>query len=147
MNLSGESEMSEIPLTYDEWERTVSHSISSDPLWGFEIYRKSLFLADLAWIDCNKLIHHSIGRNLVSQLINSAGSVSANIEEGYGRGFGKDNARFQRIALGSAREARGWYYRSRNALNPEIVDHRMNLIDEIIAGLVLSSRKQRQTTR
>ncbi|MGB3717292.1 MAG: four helix bundle protein [Candidatus Promineifilaceae bacterium] len=138
--------MIKMPMTYDEWERTVPKSISSDPLWGFDIYRKALFLADLAWIDCDKLIDDRKGRSLVHQLINSAGSVAANIEEGYGRGFGKDYARFQRIALGSAREVRGWYYRTRHVFGPETIDHRMNLLDEIVAGLVLASKMQRNDT-
>jgi len=132
------------PVSFDEWESGVPDSISSDPLWGFEIYRKALFLADLAWIDCNKLVSHHVGRSLVSQLIRSAGSIPANIEEGYGRGFGRDYARFQRIALGSAREARGWYFRCRHVLDPEITEHRMKLLNEIIAGLVLASDKQRK---
>jgi four helix bundle protein len=136
--------MTEKPVTYNEWERSVPQSISSDPLWEFEIYRKALFLSDLAWIDCGKLLGHKIGRNLVSQLVRSAGSVAANIEEGYSRGFGRDYARFQRIALGSARETRGWYFRSRHVLDPEITEHRMKLLNEVIAGLVLASDKQRK---
>ena len=130
--------------SFDDWEVGVPESISSDPLWGFEIYRKALYLSDLAWIDCNLLLRHKIGRSLASQLIRSAGSIAANIEEGYSRGYGRDYARFQRIALGSARETRGWYYRSRHVINPEIAEHRMRLLDEIIAGLVLASDKQRK---
>jgi four helix bundle protein len=135
--------MTDMPVSYDEWECTVPKSISSDPLWGFEIYRKALFLSDLAWIDCDKLASDRKGRSLLQQLLRSAGSVAANIEEGYGRGFGKDYARFQRIALGSAREARGWYYRARHVFSSETIDHRMKLLDEIIAGLVLASNVQR----
>ena len=35
---------------------------------------------------------------MARQLVNSANSISANSEEGYGRGYGKDYARFLRIA-------------------------------------------------
>ncbi len=49
------------------------------------------------------------GRVIAPQIIRSTGSICANIEEGHGRGFGKENAYFQRIALGSARESRGWW--------------------------------------
>jgi four helix bundle protein len=84
------------------------------------------------------------GRSIAWQLVDSAGSIAANIEEGFGRGFGKDYARFLRISLGSARETRGWYYRGRHALDPKVVAQRMVLADEIIAGLVKTADQQRR---
>jgi len=97
-------------MTYEEWLENVPSSLTEDSLWGFKTYRKALFLSDLAWIDCDNLNNDYKGKAIAWQLIDSAGSVAANIEEGYGRRFGKDYARFLRISLGSAREARGWYY-------------------------------------
>jgi four helix bundle protein len=43
--------------------------------------------------------------------------VSANIGEGYSRRSGRDRARFYEYALGSAREARDWYYKARHVLD------------------------------
>ncbi len=129
--------------SYAEWEDQVPVAIKSDPLWDFRTYRKALFFADLAWNDCETLYKHPIGQKLISQLIKSADSPSANIEEGYGRGYGKDYARFLRIALGSTREARGWYYRNRRALPDEVVEHRINLATELIRLLTTASNQQR----
>jgi four helix bundle protein len=129
---------------YDEWLVQVPKSITKDPLWEFEVYRKSLFLSDLAWFDSDKLLADPRGRSTAWQLVESAGSVSANIEEGYGRGYGKDYARFLRISLGSARETRGWYYRGRHVFESEVVEHRMALADEIIASLVVTADQQRR---
>ena len=93
--------------TLEQWLQQVPDCLKQDKLWEFETYRKALFLADLAWCDCEQLMAHRLGRELVSQLLRSTSSIAANIEEGYGRGYGRDYGRFLRIAEGSAREARG----------------------------------------
>ncbi len=109
-----------------------------------DVYRKGLFLSDLAWHDCERLLQHPLGRPIADQLIRSTGSIPSNMEEGYGRGFGKDYAKFLRIALGSARESRGWYFRGRRMLKPEVIAHRFGLLKVIIGGLVILSAQQRQ---
>ncbi len=129
---------------YEEWLGILPECIKEDPLWRLEAYRKSLFLSDLAWWDCEKLQKNPLGNARMSQLLRSSGSVSANVEEGYGRGFGKDYARFLRIAIGSARETRGWYWRNRQAIESEIVNHRMNLATEIIKMLTIIADQQRK---
>jgi four helix bundle protein len=127
---------------YEDWVAELPDLVKSDPLWELMTYRKALFLADLAWFDCEKLLADPRGRGMAWQLVDSAGSVSANIEEGYGRGFGRDYGRFLRIALGSAREAKGWYIRGRHALAMAVVEHRVALIDELIKNLVILANQQ-----
>lgn len=127
---------------YSEWLDQVPDYMKRDGLWDMEVYRKALFLSDLAWFDCEKLLAHPLGRPLAWQLIRSAGSIPANMEEGFRRGFGKDYGRFLKIALGSARESRGWYYRSRQILQTEVIDHRSHLLVTIIAGLITMSKQQ-----
>ncbi len=129
---------------YDDWVAQVPISIKQDLLWEMDVYRKALLISDLVWIDCETLLAHALGKPIADQLLRCGGSVAANMEEGYGRGFGNDYARFLRIALGSAREARGWYYRGRRLLKPEVIDHRMHLLDTIIAGLVTMANQQRK---
>ena len=129
---------------YEEWLAKVPESIKQDPLWNFKVYPKALLLSDLVWKETDQMMMDPRGKEIARQLIRSVGSICANIEEGHGRGFGKDNAYFQRIALGSARESRGWYYRGHRFLDPQVSEHRIQLLDEIIAALVLSSSQQRQ---
>ena len=131
-------------MTYEEWDKSVTERIRNDPGWQFYAYRKALFLYDLAWDDCSRLMEDPRGRSVVGQLIESIGSISANIEEGLGRGYGKDRDRFLRISLGSAREGKGWYYRSRRLLGPETIEHRMALADEIISLLITELRRQQR---
>ncbi len=131
-------------FNYEEWLAQVPKSIKQDPLWSFQVYPKAFLLSDVAWKDTDRMMKDPRGRMIARQLIDSVGSICANIEEGHGRGFGKENAYFQRVALGSARESRGWYYRGRRFLDPEVAKHRIQLLDEIIAALVLSSGQQRK---
>ncbi len=132
---------------FKEWANQAPEYLKRDSVWNLVIYQKSLFLNDLAWEDCGKLVQDHRGKAIAGQLIRSIGSVSANIEEGYGRGFGKDYARFLRIATGSARESRGWYHRGRFILGEELVTHRINLLDQIISGLVKIERQQKITSQ
>lgn len=129
--------------SYEEWLLLVPQNIRQDSLWNFETYRQALFLADLVWFDALKLLDSPLGRGIAWQMVDSGSSVSANIEEGFGRGYGKDYARFLRISLGSAKETRGWYFRGRHVLDASVVEHRTDLLNKIIAGLVTTSQQQR----
>ncbi|MDI6891718.1 MAG: four helix bundle protein [Actinomycetota bacterium] len=100
-----------------------------------EIYNK--FLEE----DLDILRRDYCGREVGKQLICSLGSISSNIEEGYGRGFGKEYIYFLRVARGSARESKGWYQRSKKFLPPKIIDQRVKALDEIISMLVVTVNK------
>jgi four helix bundle protein len=135
----------ETAMKYEDWLKSVPNDLKRDSLWQFNIYPKTVFLYDLLWEDCERLMKDARGRAIAEQIIRSGGSISANIEEGFGRGFGAEFAYFLRIALGSARETRGWYYRARRLLSPDVLQHRMQLLDEIIAALVKASAYQKRT--
>ena len=97
-------------MTYEEWATTVPPEITGDTVWRVEAYRLSLFAAEIGWNDVTVLSKDRRTWGVSDQLYRSLGSMSANLEEGYSRGTGKDRARFYEYALGSARESRGWYY-------------------------------------
>lgn len=130
-------------MNYAEWVTAVPDDLKQDPLWSFEVYPKTLFLYDLAWEDCERLMKDPRGGEVAKQLIRSAGSICANIEEGFGRGYGKEYAYFLRVSLGSARETRGWYYRCRKLLPTEVLQHRIRLLGEVVAMLVPNIQRQR----
>ena len=97
------------------------------------IYKLAKELWEDFWEDSEILKKDIIGREIVSQLARSIGSISANIEEGYGRGYGKEYPRFLKISRGSARESKGWYLRSHRVLTREIIEKRTDKLDQIIA--------------
>ena len=101
-----------------------------------KVYRLALYAGDLAWHDATKLMRDKRTQGLSDQLYRAVGSVSANISEGYSRRSGKDRARFYEYALGSAREARGWYHQGRHILSENVAMHRVQLLTEIIRLLL-----------
>ena len=104
-----------------------------DNLNDLGFYQMSMTLWDQCWKDCDTLGKDFRGIEIAKQLIRSVGSISANIEEGYGRGFGKEYPRFLRISRGSARESKGWYTKSKFLLNEKDIADRIAVIDQIIA--------------
>ncbi len=107
------------------------------------LYQTALFVGDLAWYDSRKLTTDRSLISLADQLYRAAGSISANISEGYSRASGKDQARFYEYALGSAREARDWYFKSRHVLGIEVSNHHLELLTQIIRQLLTLIPKHR----
>lgn len=98
-------------------------------------YQISRELFELCRTDCDILMKDLRGREIAKQVIRSVGSISANIEEGYGRGYGKEYPRFLKISRGSAQESRGWYLKSKFLLDQNLIADRTSKLDSIIAML------------
>jgi len=130
-------------MNYQMWLQDVPEEITNDPLWKMEVYRLALFLGDVAWHDVVKLAEKPPTRSLSDQLYRAAGSISANICEGYSRASGRDQARFYEYALGSARETRDWYFKARHVLGEEVVQHRHRLLAQVIRQLLRMVPKYR----
>ena len=105
----------------------------------------ALFLSDLCWFDVTKLMQDKRTLDLSDQLYRAAGSISANIAEGYSRSTGRDRARFYEYALGSGRESRDWYYKARHVLGDSVAQHRSGFLTEIIRLLITMVPQQRQS--
>ena len=133
--------------SFDEWQNSVHENLRNDPLWQFEVYPKTLFIYELTWEDCTYLLKDIRGKTIAQQLIRGVGAISANIEEGFGRGYGNDYAYKLRIALGEARESRGWYWKSSKLIPSEVIDHRLKLLSDIIAMIAPNIKKQRNYKR
>jgi four helix bundle protein len=131
-------------MNFNDWLTTVPESITGDSLWRMEAYRLGLFAADVSWYDVTKLMLDKRTLDLSDQAYRAVGSISANIAEGYSKSTGKDRARFYEYALGSARESRDWYYKSRHVLGKDIANHRMNFMAQIIRLLTTMVPQQRK---
>lgn len=131
--------------SFKEWQKTLPEWLTSDPLWQSGYYQRAMYLYDLVLSDCDLLKRDYRSREIIHQLVRSAGSIGANLEEAYGRGVGTaDYVRILRIALGETRETRGWYSRARHALPPDLLERRAALTGQLIAmisNLISSHRK------
>jgi hypothetical protein len=133
-------------MNYAHWQERIPAAIRNDSVWKMAAYRLALFAGDLAWFDVTKLGKDRRTGSLSDQLYRAAGSISANLTEGYSRGTGKDRARFYEYALGSARETRDWYFKGRYVLGPAVSDHRFDLLAEIIRLTLTMIPQQRGYT-
>jgi len=132
-------------LPFDEWVNTLPALLRSDPLWKSAYYRLAMYLYDLVWLDSVVINKDFRGREIVYQIVRSAGSVCANMEEGYRRGIGTaDFVRIMRISLGELGETQGWYFRSRHILSSETLDKRIKVIQQAIALTVTAIDKNRK---
>ena len=122
-------------MNYDDWLSSIAEEFSADPVWHMSVYRQALFLGELSWFDASKLVKETRTRHLYDQLYRSVGGISTNICEGLSRSSGKDQARYYEYSLGSAREARDWYYKGRHVLSEEVTTHRIQLIAHILRQL------------
>src|SRR5688572_1285033 len=97
------------PVAQLTWESTCSPAITSDVIWKLDAYRAALYLLHTAGEDRRALRASSLDDAVANQLLRAAGSVSANLAEGYSRSTRTDRLRFLSYALGSARECTTWY--------------------------------------
>jgi four helix bundle protein len=123
-----------------------------DLMDNYIVHSKSQEFYENVFEDVYELKKDFRGKEISKQLIKSAGSICASIEEGYGRGYPQDFLRYLRISRGSARETKGWYIRSKRLLKAEILDARIKQIDEIIFLLIqmintLESKKDKTKTK
>ena len=107
----------------------------NDRLESFGIYQVARQLFDDFWADSEILGRDYRGREMVKQQVRNLDSVCANIEEGYGRGFGKEFPQHLKIARGEARESKGRFERCRHLLSADLIAKRTATLDHIIGGL------------
>ena len=110
-------------------------TVAEDRLEDFGIYKLACHLFDDFWADSEILGHDYRGREMVKQQVRSLDPICANIEEGYGRGYGKEFPQHLKIARGEARESRGRYQRCHHLLPEETIKKRISALDTISAGL------------
>jgi four helix bundle protein len=131
---------------YEAWARGVPAEITTDTLWRTPAYRFSLYLMSQAQADLEWILEHRGTRALADQLLRAVGGISASLDEGYSRSSGRERAHYYEYALGSAREARGWYYKCSIALPPDRAARRLACLSRIVRILTAVVPRERART-
>jgi four helix bundle protein len=133
-------------MTYDEWETTIPTAVRQDVIWRVQAYRLALYLAACAEEDTRPMTGEARFAETAAQLCRAAGSVAANIAEGYPRQSGRDRIRYYEYALGSAAEVKVWYLNGRTVLAPGVVEDRFALLRSVTRLLLTMIRSARKPT-
>ena len=135
------------PPGFAEWEAKISAVLKRDPIWRTPAYRYGVWLGDLAKADATPLYRVRESRNNADQLIRSSEGISSNLAEGYGCFTGPERARYYGYALTSTRETLDWYFKAREVLGTDIVEHRFEVLDRIVRILTVVIPRERRRSR
>ena len=130
-------------MTYEEWEEAVPPSVRADGSWKVQAYRLSLHFAACVWEDTELLGQDHRSTSIPAQLCRAAGSIAANIAEGYGRRSPIDRARYFEYALGSAAESRTWYIMCRPGLVAGLGEKRLEQLASVTRLLLVMIKNER----
>ena len=131
-------------VEYEEWERRLPESVTSDSIWKVAVYRQALYARRCAWSDSLKVARHRLGEPIARQLYRSVASIAANIADGWSRTTGLDRARFFEYALSSAREAIVWYLASAPILRSPLTTRRLSHLTEVRRLLLVMIQTERR---
>ena len=109
-----------------------------DSLEHVQAYRLGMEAMRDARLDAGVMREEPLMREVAEQLVRSAGSIAANVAEGYSRGTSADRRRFFEYALGSTRECLVWYQTA--ALFPKERTERLVSIRRLLLTMIRSTR-------
>ena len=111
-----------------------------DPVERVQAYRLGIEAMREARVDAGMIAGDPLFVGVAEQLIRAAGSISANIAEGYSRGTARDRKKFFEYALGSTRECMVWYQASTlPSLTPRIA--RLTSIRRLLLTMIRTARE------
>ena len=99
--------------------------------------------------DIESFYPRTAGRVIANQVLRSAGSISANIAEGFGRRTGKEYTHYLIVARGSTTETLDWYLKCRDLqlIDSAVFLSRRAILEEILKMLNRMVSQQLAKTR
>jgi four helix bundle protein len=130
-------------MTYEEWEREFPATLKTDLIWRVQAFRLASYAGDCAENDTVAAATDARLAPLAAQLCRAAGSIAANVAEGYSRRSARDRVRYYEYAVCSASESKTWYVRLRPTIDPPTLDARIAVLQSIsrlLHTMIRSSR-------
>jgi four helix bundle protein len=130
-------------MTYEDWELRFPAALKADVIWRVQAFRLASYAGDCAEEDTRAPAADARFAPIAAQLCRAAGSIPANIAEGYSRRSPRDRVRFYEYALGSTGESKSWYVRLGPTLDPAVFDARLELLQSVTRLLQTMIRSTR----
>jgi hypothetical protein len=123
-------------LSYEEWLLTVDKMVTRWSMWRSEVYRLSMYLGELAFLDLDRILAQQPAFEGDDFLL-QASKIGAKIAFGHGPGFRTIQLEGFGEALESARAARLWYEHCWEWMGLERTRQRLKVLDIITNNLLL----------
>ena len=130
-------------MELDEWVAAAPAAMRDSPVWKVRAYQIGAFTASRAAVDARALERRPSFAYVAPQLVRAAGSIAANIAEGYSRQSHRDRIRYYEYALGSAREVASWYTLIAPLMGPRAIEERLTCLARISQLLLKTIHNER----
>jgi four helix bundle protein len=130
-------------MELDEWVGQAPRAMREAAIWKVRAFQIASYVATLAAEDAIMLEGAARFARVVAQLVGAAGSIAANITEGYSRMSRKERIKYYEYALGSANETSSWYQSAANGLAPDVLENRLTYLARISQLLLTMIRNER----
>ena len=134
-------------MDLDEWVDRAPVAIRKAAVWKVRAFQIASYVAALAAEDARTLEGAARFARVVPQLVGAAGSIAANLTEGYSRLSRKERIKYYEYALGSANETSSWYQSAASGLAPNALEDRLTYLARISQLLLTMIRNERIALR
>ncbi len=132
------------PMDLEEWIATAPSALRSEAVWKVRAFQIGAYIATVAARDALLAIRDARFTHVAPQLVRAAGSISANIAEGYSRQSRRDRIRYYEYALGSANEAKSWYTTAADVFDATIIEDRLTYLSRVRQLLLRMIQNERK---
>lgn len=131
-------------MKIEEWIATAPRALCGEAVWRVRAFQIGSYIASVASRDALVAQRDVRFTQVAPQLVRAAGSIAANIAEGYSRQSRRDRIRYYEYALGSANEAKSWYTTVADVFNAMIIEDRLTYLSrasQLLLRMIQNERK------
>ena len=131
-------------MDVDEWVARAPRALVSEAIWKVRAFQIGAYIASTAACDALPFERHPRFAHVAPQPVRAAGSIAANIAEGYSRQSRRDRIKYFEYALGSAHDAKSWYTTAADAFDAAALEERLTYLARVTQLLLRMIQNERQ---